>query len=189
MRTACGKGGHCPWWPEQDWKVLGCHSRQLSPLSFRQQEVLNSRGSERTTVLFKWDHYPRKMQDEFRHAFWEGWWAVQKKRVGWKLLLYPPNLSTLLHNEFSTASQSLTQLSRIPRKIMLKCKFWLNRSEVGHKILHLSKNNVIYLFLIVLGLCRCTGFALVASSGGCSLFAVLSGLLIVGTSRVVEHGL
>ena len=59
---------------------------------------------------------------------------------------------------------------------------------MGHKILHLSKNNVIYLFLIVLGLCRCTGFALVASSGGCSLFAVL-GLLSVGTSRVVEHGL
>lgn len=56
---------------------------------------------------------------------------------------------------------------------------------MGHKILHLSKNNVIYLFLIVLGLCRCTGFALVASSGD-ALFAVL-GLLSVRTSRVVEH--
>ena len=73
-------------------KVLGCHSRQLSPLSFRQQEVLNSQDSDETTVLFKWDHYPRKMQDELG-MLWEGWWAVQKKKkmkeLDRKLLLYP----------------------------------------------------------------------------------------------------
>ena len=34
-------------------KVLGCHFKEFSPLSFRQQEVLNSQESDETTVLFK----------------------------------------------------------------------------------------------------------------------------------------
>ena len=46
----------------------------------------------------------------------------------------------------------------------------------------------IYLFLAVLGLCRCMGFSLVAASGGCSLGAVLR-LLIVVASLVAEHKL
>ena len=41
------------------------------------------------------------------------------------------------------------------------------------------KNNFIYLFLAVLGLCYCTGFSRVAVSWDCSLVVVL-GLLTVG---------
>ena len=45
-----------------------------------------------------------------------------------------------------------------------------------------------YLFLAVLGLCCCTGFSLVAASGGYSPVAV-PGLLIVVASLVAEPGL
>ena len=41
--------------------------------------------------------------------------------------------------------------------------------------------------MIVLGLCYCTGFSLVAASGGYSVIAVV-GLLIVVASVVAEHG-
>ena len=41
------------------------------------------------------------------------------------------------------------------------------------------KNNFIYLFLAVLGLCYCTGFSRVAVSWDCSLVVVL-GLLTAG---------
>ena len=46
----------------------------------------------------------------------------------------------------------------------------------------------IYLFLAVLGLRCCTGFSLVAVSGGCSLVAV-HGLLIAVASFVVKRRL
>ena len=46
----------------------------------------------------------------------------------------------------------------------------------------------IYLFLAVLGLCCCTGFSLVASSGGYSLVSVHR-LFILISVLVVEHGL
>ena len=46
----------------------------------------------------------------------------------------------------------------------------------------------IYLFLAVLGLRCCTGFSLVAVSGGYSLVAVLE-LLIAMASLAVGHGL
>ena len=42
--------------------------------------------------------------------------------------------------------------------------------------------------MAVLGVCCCVGVSLVAASRGYSLVAVL-GFLIVGVSRVVEHGL
>ena len=46
----------------------------------------------------------------------------------------------------------------------------------------------LFLFLVVLGLCCCVGFSLVAANGGYSL-VVMCGLLIVVASLVVEHGL
>ena len=52
----------------------------------------------------------------------------------------------------------------------------------------LWKNNFIYLFLAVLGLCCCSGFSLVVEGGGYSLVTVC-GLLITVASVVVEHGL
>ena len=45
----------------------------------------------------------------------------------------------------------------------------------------------IYIIMIGLGLCCCTGFSLVAASGGYSVIAV-GGLLIVVASVVAEHG-
>ena len=42
--------------------------------------------------------------------------------------------------------------------------------------------------MAVLGVCCCVGVSLVAASRGYSLVSVL-GFLIVGVSRVVEHGL
>ena len=47
---------------------------------------------------------------------------------------------------------------------------------------------LIYLFLAVLGLCRCSGFSLVAASGGRCL-VVGCGLLIAAASLVAEHRL
>ena len=44
------------------------------------------------------------------------------------------------------------------------------------------------LLLVVLGLCGCSGFSLVAENKGCSLVA-MSRLLIEEVSTVVEHGL
>ena len=46
----------------------------------------------------------------------------------------------------------------------------------------------IYLFLAVLGLCRCIGFSLVVASGGYSL-VVMCRLLIAVASFVAEHRL
>ena len=48
--------------------------------------------------------------------------------------------------------------------------------------------SIHYLFLAVLGLCRCAGFTLAAESGGYSL-AVVHGLLTAGASLVVVHEL
>ena len=48
--------------------------------------------------------------------------------------------------------------------------------------------DLINLFLAVLVLCCCTGFSLVASSGGYSLVSVLR-LLVVVASLVGKHGL
>ena len=48
--------------------------------------------------------------------------------------------------------------------------------------------NFMYLFVTVLGLCCCTGFSLLAVSGGCYLVAVCR-LLIAMASLVVEHRL
>ena len=48
--------------------------------------------------------------------------------------------------------------------------------------------NFIYLFLAVLALCCCTGFFLVAASGGYSLVA-LRRLLVAVASLPGEHGL
>ena len=48
--------------------------------------------------------------------------------------------------------------------------------------------NLIYLFLAVLGLRRCSGFSLVVASRGYSLFVVLR-LLIGMASLVAEHRL
>ena len=55
------------------------------------------------------------------------------------------------------------------------------------KILVVLKNNLIYLFLAVLGFHCCVGFSLVAMSKGYFL-VVVCGLLIAAASRV-EHGL
>ena len=46
----------------------------------------------------------------------------------------------------------------------------------------------LFLFLVVLGLCCCVGFSLVAANGGYSLVMVC-GLLIVVTSLVAEYRL
>ena len=49
----------------------------------------------------------------------------------------------------------------------------------------LFKNEFMYLFLAVLGLCCCVGFSLIAASGGYSL-AMVCGLLVLVASLVVE---
>ena len=62
------------------------------------------------------------------------------------------------------------------------------------------KNYLTYLFLAVLDLCCCSGFSLVATSGGCSLISVHRFLIAVASvaelvlqgveaSVVVTHGL
>ena len=50
------------------------------------------------------------------------------------------------------------------------------------------KNNFVYLFLAVLGLCCCKGFSLVVESEGYSL-AAAGRLLAAVASPVAEHGL
>ena len=50
------------------------------------------------------------------------------------------------------------------------------------------KNCIIYLFLSVLDLPGCVGFALIAASRGYSLVAV-HGLLVASTSLAAEYGL
>ena len=49
--------------------------------------------------------------------------------------------------------------------------------------------NIIYLFVVALGLCCCVGFSLVAANEGGSSPVVGRGLLIVVTSPGVKHGL
>ena len=46
---------------------------------------------------------------------------------------------------------------------------------------------LIYIIVIVLGLCCCAGFSLVAAGRGYSVIAV-GGLLIVVASVIAEHG-
>ena len=52
-------------------------------------------------------------------------------------------------------------------------------------------NNFIYLFFAVLGICRCSGFALVAEryvcGGGSGLSSCSVGLLTVVAALVAEH--
>ena len=52
--------------------------------------------------------------------------------------------------------------------------------------IHFFKNFIYFLFSVVLGLCCCTGFSLVAVSRGYSLAVVLR-LLIAVASLVAEH--
>ena len=53
---------------------------------------------------------------------------------------------------------------------------------------HIKKNSFIYLFLAVLGLCCRVGSSLVVVRG-CYSLAMMSGLLTVVASLVVEHRL
>ena len=50
----------------------------------------------------------------------------------------------------------------------------------------ISNFHFIYLIMVVLGLCCCTGFSLVAASGGYSVVAV--GRLLIVVAFVAEHG-
>ena len=51
----------------------------------------------------------------------------------------------------------------------------------------LFKKSLFYLFLVLLGLCCCVGFSLVAANGGYSLVAVLKFLTVV--AFLVAHRL
>ena len=63
-----------------------------------------------------------------------------------------------------------------------------NTSITQHNVSWLFKHLFIIYFLAVLGLRCCTGFSLVAASGGSSL-VVVRGLLIAVASLVAELGL
>ena len=71
---------------------------------------------------------------------------------------------------------------------MAKYQNWATSSfnKVSHSFCKYLKNNFIYLFLAVLGLCCCIGFSLVGVSGGYSLVAVPR-LLTTVAFLVVEH--